>query len=218
MISTRPVETSFDGVDRGLRLCEVSKDLTGGTDQLRSGVGYGHASTHPVEEFDPQFALKASNGLGERRLGNVQVCCGPAEAVEVDHGEEESQLACVHWSPSFAQVPAFRLAQARVTADPRADPVPAGALGRPFCRLRLGCRATDRRMKEPAQLEAAFRCRDVFRRWRWSLGWIRAGLLRVVAVGSSGRGAPTGSRRGQDRPPGCRGCGRQGRRRRRSPC
>ena len=66
------------------------------TEQAHATFGRRNAATIADKEPFLQLGLKAADLAAERRLGDVQKCCGPAEAAEFHNMLEIAELSNVH--------------------------------------------------------------------------------------------------------------------------
>ena len=78
------------------RGAEVAQHLTRRCDQLAPGGAEDDAAADPMEQLNPELALEIGDRLGERGLRDMQLLCGPAEAVVIDDRQEVLELPRVH--------------------------------------------------------------------------------------------------------------------------
>jgi hypothetical protein len=77
-------------------MLEIAQHLAGRLHELASGRAENHRAADPVEQLDPELALEVGDGLGQRRLREVQVLCRPPEPVVIDDGQEVLELPRIH--------------------------------------------------------------------------------------------------------------------------
>ena len=94
--SIRPPRSPLSALHDGFRLVEIAQHHSGRADQCGPRFTQDDAAADAVKQRHPEFTLEGGDRLRQRRLGDHQMLGGAAEAVVVDHREEELQLPDVH--------------------------------------------------------------------------------------------------------------------------